>query len=193
MNQEIVFKSVFGLAALWFFLAYFWRDYRIDALRDELFGLRDQLFMYAAERNIDFDNPAYAILRERMNALIRFAHEFTLTKFLIAVLVISRDRDYWQRGQHPWLLKWEESVKQLPEPARSVLISFNSSLLFAMLKHMVYRSFFLYLVIRPLAPLVRIFRSEVVTNPQVVSGVERLESDALDQDARRVGKALAAA
>lgn len=191
MNAEIVLKSVLGLACLWFFLAYLWRNYRIDALRDELFCLRDKLFMYAAEGNIDFGHPAYSILRERMNALIRYAHEFTLTKLLIALVMIRRHKEYWQ--QHPWIVKWEQAVKQLPEHAQTAMNSFNSSLMFAMLKHMVYRSFFRYLLVRPLAPFVRIsVRSEVVSNPQVVSSVERVESDALEQDARRLGKAVAA-
>lgn len=193
MNAEIVLKSVLGLAGLWFFLTYFWRGYRIDALRDELFFMRDKLFMYAAEGNLDFENPAYSILRERMNALIRYAHEFTLTKLLIALVMIKRDKEYWQREQYPWIVKWQESVKQLPEQAQTVMNNFNESLTFAMLKHMVYRSFFRYLVVRPLAPFVRVnVRSEVVNNPQVVSGVERVESDALEQDARRLDKTVAA-
>jgi hypothetical protein len=155
--------------------------------------MRDRLFMYAAEGNIDFENPAYSILRQRMNTLIRYAHEFTLTKLLIALFMVKKYKDYWQREQHPSIVKWEESVKQLPEHAQTAMNGFNSSLMFALLKHMVYRSFFRYLLVRPLAPFVRVnVRSEVVNNPQVVSGVERVESDALEQDARRLDKAAAA-
>ena len=195
MNAEIALTSILGLAGLWFFLTYFWRDYRIDALRDDLFALRDKLFVYAAEKNIEFDDPAYTILRERMNTLIRFAHQLTLTKFLTAMVMIRRHQDYWQRETHPWIVKWEESVQKLPEQTRAAMNEFNTSLLFMILKHMVLRSFFRYLIVRPLVAVVKIkidVRHEVVSNPQVVSSVEQVESEALDQDASRVGKALAA-
>src|ERR1700682_1355645 len=83
MNLYIALKSIIGLFALWLFVYYLWRDYRLDAFRDDVFARRDQIFVFAAKGNIKFDHPAYTILRNRMNVLLRYGHAFTLTRLLL--------------------------------------------------------------------------------------------------------------
>ncbi len=72
-----------GLLSLWLVAYFGWRPYRIDKVRNELFDLRNDLFLYAAEGGVVFDDPAYRIQRDRLNALIRFAHIITVTRALI--------------------------------------------------------------------------------------------------------------
>ncbi|MGA7695542.1 MAG: hypothetical protein WCA76_10960, partial [Candidatus Sulfotelmatobacter sp.] len=71
---------VIGLFALWFLYFFCWREHRIDTYRQRLFGVRDNLFDYAASEAIRFDDPAYTTLRDLSNGLIRFAHTLTFTR-----------------------------------------------------------------------------------------------------------------
>lgn len=182
MNEFIVLKSVLGLMALWFFVYHLWRDYRLDAFRDHVFSVRDRLFLYAAKGNINFNHPAYTILRDRMNVVIRYAHEFTLSRIFLILVT----HNYQVRSKA--IVRWEEAVEALPnEMTRQKMKEFSVILAVAMLQHMVYRSFFRYIVIRPIMFLVNPFQvREVAERRHVVSSVEALESDALEQDARRI-------
>jgi len=48
-----------GLFGLWIVVNYLWRDFRNDAFREDIFSVRDEMFLYAAQNNISFDDPAY--------------------------------------------------------------------------------------------------------------------------------------
>jgi hypothetical protein len=85
----VALESAVGLLILWVFVFIFWKDYCLDIFRDHIFTLRDDLFLYAAHGNISFEHPAYRMLRERMNLSLRFAHEFTLTRFFLALKLPS--------------------------------------------------------------------------------------------------------
>src|SRR5579859_7966776 len=79
-----VLLSTVSLAILWIFVCYFWRDFRLDAFREHIFSIRDRLFLFAAQGYVSFEEPAYKILRGRMNFMIRYAHVFTLPHLLLA-------------------------------------------------------------------------------------------------------------
>lgn len=170
----IAIKSLLGLLVFWFFLFYLWRDYREDAFRDHVFSIRDRLFAFAARGGVSFDNPAYTILRFRMNVVLRYAHEFSLRNVLAVILLMPRPT------RNPELARWEAAVKQLPsETARQELLAFNTTLAIAIAQLIIYRSFFLYLIIRPLMPFIetrKVFRK----TPTLATQVEQLESEALD-------------
>jgi len=189
MNANIVLATILGLVGLWYFLSSRWPEYRLDSFRDDIFRLRDKMFMFAAEENISFQHPAYTILRERMNVLIRYAHEFKLTRFLIAVTVLDLSKP-------PALVKWEEAVTELPGETRRQMEHFNESLAFIVVKQLFFSSFLLYLILRPIVAIVKTLdvdvRKEVLNRPEVVARVEAYESKALDQDAL-AGRARAAA
>jgi hypothetical protein len=182
MSSEIlVLKSALALAGLWVFLFYFWRDYRLDAFREHVFSLRDRLFLYAAEGNISFGDRAYKILRDRTNIALRYAHHFTLVRM---VLVIC----YPFRNQRSEAQKWMEAVRDVEsEDVRRSLEEFNSVLAVAIFQLIIYRSFFRYLLVRP---IMSVIQGDVVTRrPEVVYVVEQLESEAI-KDARAHDKHL---
>jgi hypothetical protein len=140
-----VLSSVFGLAFLWFFVTIFWRDYRLDALREHVFCIRDNLFLFAAQGNVNFDEPAYRILRDRMNTAIRFAHVFTVPRIVLAATL----RDQTDNTEFE---KFSEAVGRITSAdTRRQLEKFNRVLVIAIMKHIVYRSFALYLIFRPVA------------------------------------------
>ena len=57
--------------------------FRLDCFRQKMFLVRDELFDYAADGNIAFDDPAYILLRRQMNAMIRYGHQITLFRALV--------------------------------------------------------------------------------------------------------------
>src|SRR5271155_490797 len=139
MNYYIVLKSVIGLAALWYFVFYLWRDYRLDSFREHLFSIRDRMFMYAADGNIRFDHPAYTTARIRANQLIRYCHQLTLTRFIIIL------------ATHPMpntavaVAEWEKLTADLPSDVRLKMLEFRLCISVASLQYLVYSSFFRYM------------------------------------------------
>lgn len=178
-------------AAMWVFIFWFWRDYRVDAFRDELFALRDELFMYAADGGVEFSHPAYAGLREIMNSCIRYAHELNLARFFLAIPFLK----HAQRS--PTLVEWERAVESLDSAeARQKLTGIHRGLGLVILKHMVLRSFLLSAILVPLRvwKITSVVRSKMYTAvPQILTPMEQLESAAIESDARRLKRRPAAA
>jgi hypothetical protein len=194
MNIYTSLLTLSSLLVFWGFICYVWRDYRLDAFREDLFELRDRMFLYAAQGNISFSHPAYALLRNRMNVLLRYAHGFTLTSLFIVGMTGKNTKNI------PFA-EWERAVASLPSPTRDRMLEFNQLTAFVALQHIMLRSFFRYVVIRPLLTIILIWlrctgRSThmygLVRQPTIASTVERLESKALEQDARRMGQAVLA-
>jgi hypothetical protein len=185
MSLYIALKSIVGLIALWIFVYYLWRDYRLDSFRDDVFSIRDQMFVFAANGNITFDHPAYTILRNRMNVLLRYGHAFTLTRLVLIKLT------------HPLLKndlmeKWESAVEQLPVETQVRMKEFNLRLTVSVFQHIVYSSFFRYVMVRPFMFLINPFRmTDMKERVIVVFTVEHLESDAVEQEARQGRRAHA--
>jgi hypothetical protein len=175
MNPYIVLKSVVTLFSFWYCVYYLWRDYRLDAFREDLFAVRDEMFLYAANKSIRFDDRAYTMLRTRINDMLRFGHWFTMTRVII-VLTTHRKIDI---NLNPW----EEAMSRLPLGVRKQMEEFDKRVRVAVLQYLVYQSFFRYIVMRPLTLLKNPFHAnEVIEEPRVVRMVEQLEKDALEQE-----------
>ncbi len=121
-----------ALLLLWILIFHFWRQYRVDALRETLFRLRGELFDYAAKGGVSFDSPAYAKLRVVMNGMIRFAHKFTLSRF--AMIFLFRKRLEGLEPPDP-LADWRKAVSSLPEESQKTLQSLHDSVLSAISWH----------------------------------------------------------
>lgn len=68
---------------VWFFYGP-WRSFVIDLTRQNLFELRDEVFMLAVDGRIPFDHSAYKVFRNRLNAMIRFCEHYSFTAFIAA-------------------------------------------------------------------------------------------------------------
>jgi len=180
-SAYIAIHSAFGLMLLWVFVFYFWRDYRVDAFRDHVFSIRDRLFLFAARGGVSFDDPAYTCLRYRMNVVLRYAHRFTLTGFFVTLLHPSRFPSFDRT-------RWEGALKANADPDTCErLREFDTILSIAILQLMLYRSFLLYLLLRPILRFVEP-REVMRSSPNVVSSVEQVEAEALEEEARRRAK-----
>jgi len=119
MNQiGSLLNLCIGLVMLWLTYYFGWRTYRIDNVRHDLFELRNELFIYAAQGGISVDNDAYKSLRRRIEALIRFAHTMSLSRIVIIGLQLKK-------GPLPALetrqQQWQSALEDLPESSQAKL------------------------------------------------------------------------
>jgi len=133
-NFSAALHLLLGLTALWLLVFKFSSDYRVDALRDRLFALREKLFDYAAQGNVSFDDPAYARLRMLINGLIRFAHRLTFTRFVMGLLFRAwRD----QPCDKKTIAEWHDALAALPPDANRELKQIHSSAMVLVVRHLV--------------------------------------------------------
>src|SRR5437879_1714992 len=121
---EIVVGSLLTLIFLALLLFVTWPDQRIDIFRQQMFALRDELWDFAADGNISFEEPAYVLLRQLMNGFIRYAHNLTPYRTLLAFL-------RWKYGTYKqtpaWTEHWNRAVTELANAdVRTKLQQFHS-------------------------------------------------------------------
>lgn len=168
-------ESVIALLALWVLVCVFWKDYCLDGFRQSLFKLRDELFIYAASGNIAFDHPAYRVLRERMNSSIRYGHEFTMSRVIVALIMMppnvgERESD-----------AWEINTATLSPETRNVLTQYRNAYAFNVIKYVVLRSFFLAVLVL-CGKVIKDTKDAMKRSgtARVVAAVERVESETIE-------------
>jgi hypothetical protein len=113
---DIIFALLF-----WIGIAYlgFWRfrQLRIDSFRQNIFSIRDELFIYAAEGHIGFDHPAYTTLRNMLNGYIRFSHQISLLRLLAHWLSVSIHKPKLPQFSN----FWAEAIADLPDEKKAKL------------------------------------------------------------------------
>src|SRR5258706_13734181 len=104
-----VLQSATCLSLLAIVLLKYWVEARLDAFRQEMFALRDELFDYAAKGHIKFNDPAYRLLRQVMNGFIRYGHQ--LTFFRVCVTVAEAHIKTDKLNPPNWSEAWERALK----------------------------------------------------------------------------------
>lgn len=77
-NFEVLASVAF---MIWFFYGP-WQNFVVDTLRQNLFEMRDEIFMTASEGKIERSSREYVLFRKRLNDTIRRAHELTWIQLL---------------------------------------------------------------------------------------------------------------
>jgi len=131
-NVSASLHLALALSLLLVLASYFWRQYRVDRLRETLFKLRAELFDYAASGQISFADPAYTKLRVMMNGMIRFAHKFTFSR--IALVILFR-KQLERLSTRDHLAEWQEALVDLPEKAQERLREINDKMVVAIVWH----------------------------------------------------------
>lgn len=65
-------------------LSFIYKQYKkamLEFYRMDIFELRDELFDYAAEGNISFDNESYQLMRTLLNGYLRYAENLDISRF----------------------------------------------------------------------------------------------------------------
>src|SRR5208282_80481 len=139
MAIEIIELSV-ALFLLWAFVYYCYRDYRLDMFREDLFIVRAELFEFAASGQVSFNSPAYTILRNFINHLIRYAHTFTMSRFIVVQILNTL---------HPNSVRnviedWKDAVAKIEsKETQTALYALHTKTLHSITEQIVRRSFLL--------------------------------------------------
>ncbi len=116
-------SSVVSLLGLWFLVFWFYRTYSVDAFRQDMFDLRDDLFDAARTGLVSFDHPAYGQLRSTINGFIRFGHRFTIGQFLFMMLLV-KTKDLEMIADFDQ--EWEAAVSDLDGHSRQCLENYKA-------------------------------------------------------------------
>jgi hypothetical protein len=127
-----------GAAGCWFLWFYLIKEYRVSNFRESLFSLRDELFQFAADGHLTFDDPAYVELRSLINGMLRFAHRVTFLSLITSVRSLSAD----DPDQNPYL-RWKDAVDHLAPDTKARVESIHNRLWSAFMRQLVKGSVFL--------------------------------------------------
>lgn len=82
MNEIDTLLFLLSLTAYFAWLHYY-KKYQLDSYRQDIFTIRDELFVYAAQGKISFEHDAYQMARTYLNGSIRFAERLSFLRMLI--------------------------------------------------------------------------------------------------------------
>jgi hypothetical protein len=155
-----------ALLLLWIAIFVFWRNYRIDKFRDDLFALRNELFDYAAKGGISFDETAYGTLRNTINGLLRYAERIS---FMHTVLANTVQRLRPSPVYAKMFQRWTLALNRLEEPQRDAIQRFNARLNRLLIRHVVTSS--------PLPMLIVMVYVSVSFLHKLFRGIERQDME----------------
>jgi hypothetical protein len=110
---QILVGSALTLIVLAIVALKLWPNQRIDMFRQNMFSLRDELFDFAADGNISFEAPAYKLLRQLMNGYIRYAHNLTPYRTLMAFLQWKYSSS--QTPLNAWAELWNKTLSEVDD------------------------------------------------------------------------------
>jgi hypothetical protein len=149
---------------LWLTWHYLWRRACQERLRQNLFDLRDELFDFARSGEITFQEPAYVLLRGRINSMIRFSHRLGVTRLFTFICFqryigeIPNDRNAARA--------LKSALSQVKgREVKAVLDGFSARLEEQIVKHILYASPHVILV----APVL-LFLNHVISKDHHVRG-----------------------
>lgn len=85
--RVLLFDFFLSVGAAWFVYSYLYKRVRLDAFREELFTLRDDLFDYMEARGLPFSTHAYGLLRSSINGMIRSANDGSFNLVTLSVYI----------------------------------------------------------------------------------------------------------
>lgn len=133
--------SLLGLAYLYFWL---YRDYRRDLLRTRLFKIRGELFDAAAKGRIDFDHPAYGLLRSTLNGFVRSGHRIGAWRLLMSALFLDAKE---VEELYQFRARWHKAVSTLSPDVRDWMEDLRRQTHESFFNHLLATTGFFYLVI----------------------------------------------
>jgi hypothetical protein len=183
MNNEIAFNamtSILALAGIVYLFFWAYRKYRTELFRQEMFILRDQLFDEAANGLINFEHPAYGMLRSTMNGFIRFAHKPLALSAIFSTAAIMQ---YEKVSKTSFDMRLTQKLEDLPLDVRHRVMHYKSRMDRLVLGHVfgAPEMIILQLLMLPIAVLILVglgaftlFRQVRIRNPLnlIRSGVE---------------------
>ena len=115
-----------------------WRNYRLELTRQEIFKLRDDLFLYARDGDMSFDDDAYMIMRTILNGTIRFGHKISFIR-LVAPIVVERCYTEGEVSKN-FDAVFNNALEQVTPEARRKILKTRNALHRVILEHMIFSS-----------------------------------------------------
>jgi hypothetical protein len=118
---------------------------RVDSFRQRMFCVRNEMFDFAADGNISFDDPAYVLLRRQMNGMIRYGHQLTVFRTIMtkAINTVSG-----HGTKMSWNEDWESSLAKIQNnDVRAKMRGFREQGTMIAIKHLITGSPLLWLAI----------------------------------------------
>ena len=139
MHDQIINTLFFLISILGIIYLLFWRykAYSIDAFRQDIFCIRDDLFDYAQKGNIDFNHPAYGTIRSLINGFIRFGHHISFFRLIIYSLLM---RDIFIKNKDSFNVRWQNVTKELNPKVNRELNEYLLRVHFSVFKHLILNS-----------------------------------------------------
>jgi hypothetical protein len=133
------------VAILWATLVFKILPYaRLDGFRQKMFGIRDELFDYAADGGIAFDHPAYVLLRRQMNGFIRYGHQLTVFRCLMTAAIHKISGDALQGV---WFSEWQKALDSIDDDrVREKLEDFHDRGMMLAIKRLLFGSPLLWMM-----------------------------------------------
>lgn len=124
--------SLFSLMSLFIIVFWLYRDYRVDAFRQQMFVIRDEFFDASLKSGISFTSPAYGLTRSTMNGFIRFGHRMGLLQTVACVLMVRKKID--QLGG-TYSAKLEKAMGDLSKEQQEIIKDYNLRMNMCFMKH----------------------------------------------------------
>ncbi len=125
--------SLISLMMLWVGLFWLYPMYIIDSFRQQMFAVRDQMFLDAADEKLSFDDDAYDLLRTAMNGSIRSAHKLSIVHVLLYVWLLPRGG--FGTNKPAFSERVEESLAALPDCKREAYEEYARKMDKLLVKH----------------------------------------------------------
>lgn len=182
LTMVLFFISIGMLCYLYFWL---YKDYVVDSFRQSIFELRDRLFDEAHEGLIDFNHPAYCVLRRTMNGSIRFAHGLSLVSVL-TTSIFCKDED---ESKSEFQREFNQAIQGLDEETRQKILEYRKELNKIYATHIARESILFVLIVAAFlvipATIAAVFYRKIIKKPKDI--IDR-ELNALESTALAVGK-----
>jgi hypothetical protein len=165
----LVLDSCVNLALLAVLVFKLWPSYRLDVFRQRMFAVRDDLFAYAASGKINFDDPAYRLLRQSMNGFLRYGHNLTFFRLCVTLVLWH----FEGRPRTKWAEAWTISLDDIKDGSvRKDLQAFHTRAMGLVADRVMFGSPVLWCVLL-LCTLVLLIRAQWQGVKQVVANASR--------------------
>ena len=149
MNHYLAFETCVALAALWTLYHYGYRGVALDAYRQNVFAIRDELFAVAAAGHdgFGFNHPTYGRFRTSLNSALRFAHHVSPLQVLAIMIAVKwRIGVLAQFGSKPSSFEDLFRASDLQPETKKTLESLHFAAAIALTKYMFISSPFSFLM-----------------------------------------------
>jgi len=143
-------STIISLAVLWVYVCWIYRGFRDDLLRQDLFDLRDRLFDLAVAKEIEFNHPAYGLLRSTINGFMLAADRMSLTSLVMFSVAGGAEL---REAQSSYAQRWDAALGSLPDGTKAKLAKIRDRLNDRLIMHVVATSPLTWVLFVPVAVL----------------------------------------